>query len=112
MSDNELPLITPPLLVRTLSTHHWVAAETEMAQKRRKVLVAGSGIGYEYQVVRETTTTRDATKQTLYKGELVASTKTKLPNTHRCLGRTNDGLRCKRKVFWKYCHVHTSKITN
>lgn len=105
-SENVFGIPQPLPLIRSLSTQHWVAASTEMAQKRRKVQPAGFATDYEYQVVRENTKTRNVTEQTLYKGDIVCCVSNKLPKAHRCLGRNKSGQRCKLKVYGFFCKNH------
>lgn len=69
----------PPPLIRTLSTQHWLVAESEMAQKQQKIIWAGSATNYEYQVVRDTASDY-AIEQTLFDGKVVGEKYVKITN--------------------------------
>jgi hypothetical protein len=97
----------PPKLSRTLSEHHWVVANIEMAQKRTKLLHAGNSRDWDYQIIRANTKTRNVKHETLHNSKIVTTTNSVLPKARRCAGRSKHGRRCKRKVFWKYCRQHS-----
>jgi hypothetical protein len=110
ISDEDMNIsFKPCALIRTLSVQHWIAADTEMAQKRRKVQWAGTSGDWEYLVRRENSTTRTAQHETSYRDEVKATDNVILPIAHRCLGRRKDGRRCRQKVYWLYCKRHSPK---
>jgi len=95
-----------PLLIRSLSEDHWMAAKVEMVKKHKTVQWAGRSLNWCFQIVRESPNTRDAIQQTFFEGKLVSKMDIKLPKAYRCLGKNVDGKRCKRKVVLRYCKDH------
>ena len=108
--NNEMDMLSPPVLLRTLSSHHWGVAEIEMVQKELKIQSAGFADNWEYRVVRDSTKTRKARHETLRDGNVVDTKAVLLPKPQKCLGKNRDGHRCHRKVYWGYCKEHRPKV--
>ena len=104
--DDILPL-QPPRLVRTLSEHHWIAANIEMAQQRAKCVSAGYAYDWEYQVTRDSSRTRNVKYETFHKGKIISTDSSVLLKPQRCSGKSKDGRRCNKKVYWTYCKQHS-----
>jgi hypothetical protein len=109
----------PPPLIRTLSTHHWDCAKTEMAKSRVKYIYAGSSRNFHYTwiyyITRATTKTRDIVCHSdwVVNDEVCGQHehKDRLPIATRCEHRIKDGSRrCKRKCFERYCAGHLKEI--
>ena len=115
---DDLPLDLRPILpCRTLSTHHWMAAEAEMARNRTLYQWAGTFRGilpeenkWVFRIVRQKVSDTQAVRQTIQNGEIKSVEKTTLPKSHRCEGYTSLNKRCKNKTYWSFCDKHTRKL--
>lgn len=105
-----MPNLPPNLPCRTLSTHHWLAAEIEMVQNRKVVHRAGIQRGefdtWVYLLIRENAQSTQAIRHSILNGEVKSSDVTTLPKSHRCKGFTSQNRRCKNKTYWFYCDKH------
>lgn len=108
---DDLTIPEPPTFpCRTLSIHHWMAAEAEMASNRTLCQWAGTFYGqnnkWVFRIVRQNVHDTKAIRESIQDGELKSVEHTTLPKSHPCKGYTSLNKRCKNKTYWSFCNKH------